>query len=59
MDHDGDGAIDAWHTGAQGVIADAETAGARTADGKTSVDAAVERAEKADKEAAASGKEGK
>ena len=59
VDHDGDGAIDAWHTGAQGVIADAETAGARTADGKTSVDAAVERAEKADKEAAASGKEGK
>ena len=39
VDHDGDGAIDAWHTSAQGEIADAETAGARTADGKTSVDA--------------------
>ena len=48
VDHDADGAIDAWHTAKQGVIADAETAGARTADGKTAVDAAVDRTEKAE-----------
>jgi hypothetical protein len=60
VDHDGDGAIDAWHTAKQGVIADAETAGARTADGKTAVDAAVERTEKAEKaKKADAAKEGK
>jgi hypothetical protein len=62
VDHDGDGEIDAWHTGAQGVIADAESAGGRTADGKTAVDAAVDRTEKAEKaetEQAESAKEGK
>ena len=61
VDQDGDGSIDAWHTAEQGVIADAETAGARTADGKTAVDAAVERAAKAEEseQEAAQEKEGK
>ena len=43
VDHDADGEIDAWHTGQQGVIPDAEAAGARTADGKDNVDAALDR----------------
>ena len=59
FDQDGDGAIDAWHTAKQGVIADAETAGGRTADGKTAVDAAVDRTEKAEAAEKKEAKEGK
>jgi hypothetical protein len=59
VDQDGDGAIDAWHTAKQGVIADAETAGGRTAEGKTAVDAAVDRTEKAEAAAKKDVKEAK